>query len=300
MSTTIELWHKLEGVKYYGQLQSDSKTYLIKLPFGSDLRSVKIDFLPAHRRVVPSLGQPWDFSEGPLDFTLVAQDNITRRAVKIKVVTLPQVVKSGTLVSPDGKDWALNGIEQKDHSYSATVSAPISPEATLPEGTLLEGTLSEGTAVQELPSLHVTLRGLSNLSLDLTGYAEGSNAPDGSKKDRRLRIYGTAKNLATLESLSVEEIDFTYASEPGVTYRQTFIPPVAYDAIGEKHLAHLPEPEPPAPIPDDENEDKIIVQEGGCNAGFNRGLSAAFLFALFALFVLLGGGRLSLRGGRKS
>jgi hypothetical protein len=280
-------------------LQSDSKTYLIELPFGSDLTNVKIDFLPAHRRVVPSLGQPWDFSEGPRDFTLIAQDNITRRTIKIKVVTLPRVVESGTLVNPDGKDWVLNGIEQKDRSYSTTVSAPVHAEMTFPEGTL-----SEGTAVQELPSLHVTLRGLSNLSLDLTGYDESSNAPNGSKKDRQLRIYGTAKNLATLKSLSVEEIDFTYASEPGVTYRQTFIPPVTYDAIGEKHIVNIPEP--PAPE-DEETDNNTPIVEVGCNAGFNIVLNAAmFLFALFALlallelFVLLGRGWRSLRGGRRS
>jgi hypothetical protein len=281
MSTTIELWHKLEGVKYYGQLQSDSKTYLIELPFGSDLTNVKIDFLPAHRRVVPSLNEPWDFSEGPLDFTLIAQENLTRRAVKIEVVTLPRVVESGTLVSPDGKDWVLNGIEQKDRSYSVTVSTPV----------LSEATLSEGTG-QEVPSLHVTLRGLSNLSLDLTGYAEGSK-PDSSKKDRRLRMYGTAKNLATLKSLLVEEIDFEYASEPGVTYRQTFIPPVAYEAIGEKHLVHVPEPNPePAP----EDEDDTTRREGGCNAGLN---AAMCLFALLTLLALLVGGWRSLRRGRR-
>jgi hypothetical protein len=140
------------------------------------------------------------------------------------------------------------------------------------------------------------LRGLSNLSFDLTGYDEGSNAPNGSKKDRQLRIYGTAKDLATLKSLWVEAIDFTYASDPGVTYRQTFIPPVAYDAIGEKHLVNLPEP--PASIPED--EDDTTRREGGCNAGFNvgfnMGLSAALLFVLLLLFV--GGWRL-LRGVRK-
>jgi hypothetical protein len=138
----------------------------------------------------------------------------------------------------------------------------------------------------------VTLRGLSNLSLDLTGYDEDSNAPNDSKKDRRLRMRGTAKNLATLKSLWVEAIDFAYASEPGVTYRQTFITPVAYDAIGEKNLVKLPEPPVPAP----EDEDDTTTREGG---GCNAGLSAAFLFALFALFVLLGGGWLSLRRGRR-
>jgi hypothetical protein len=134
-----------------------------------------------------------------------------------------------------------------------------------------------------------------NLSLDLTGYDEGSNAPDGSKKDKRLRIYGTAKNLATLESLSVEAIDFTYASEPGVTYRQTFIPPVAYDAIGEKNLVSIPEP--PAPVPDD--EDGITrLESGGCNAGFNVGLSAAAL-GVWGLLAALAKRLLSSRGSRE-
>jgi hypothetical protein len=105
---------------------------------------------------------------------------------------------------------------------------------------------------------------------------------------------GTAKNLATLKSLSVEAIDFTYASEPGVTYRQTFIPPVAYDAIGEKNLVNLPE-EPPVPAPEDE-DGTTRRENGGCNAGLS---AAMFLFALLTLLLLFVGGWRLLRRGRR-
>jgi hypothetical protein len=56
------------------------------------------------------------------------------------------------------------------------------------------------------------------------------------KKDMRLRMYGTAEDREIL----VEKIDFTYASEPSVMYRQAFILPVAYEVIGEKHLVNVP------------------------------------------------------------
>jgi hypothetical protein len=215
-----------------------------------------VDLMDAKSIIEPDPREtgPLDFSQGPLTFTVTAENGTTRE-IKVEVHVRPaessEELKDLDLVSPNGADWLLSARWEEDGSYSTALAAPFVPERA--------GTVSPYR-------LYVTLEGLSNVGwsiVSVEGYEENSLL----SPEKMLWIGGTAEDRKMLESLSVTQIDFRYEDEPNVEYRQIFDPPVSFYAIGKRYINEPTEPT------------VIYRSRGGCDAGFG---TAAFLLLLSA------------------
>ncbi|MDR2174612.1 MAG: hypothetical protein LBO82_01575, partial [Synergistaceae bacterium] len=218
---------------------------LVVLPAGSDLGSVTVRIELPDGKILDL--SDWDFSKGPREIPVTIEGAETTITVDVKLETLPPDTEDLRLVDPDLTKWLLNARWEKDGSYSTAVAAPFTPEAA-----------ERG----ELPSrLLVKLEGLSNVGLSVV-WVEG-------REGKMLCIGGTAKDWEALtESLSVSRIEFGYG-DGGVTYRQTFDPPVTFESIPEEN--RYLSLEPPEPV--------VVEKGGGCDAGFDAEVTILALLA---------------------
>ncbi|MDR2174819.1 MAG: hypothetical protein LBO82_02630 [Synergistaceae bacterium] len=97
-------------------------------------------------------------------------------------------------------------------------------------------------------------------------------------EDYTVKLHGAPEGVSLGDAdinpkaaLSVSRIEFGYG-DGGVTYRQTFDPPVTFGSIPEEN--HYLSRKPPEPV--------VVEKGGGCDAGFGAGAALAVLAACLA------------------
>jgi hypothetical protein len=272
-TTPTEITVTVGGSKYPAELQNNGD-YLITVPVGTDITALPLAIaLPEGVSLSPPTDAPFDFSGGPLAFTLTAADGTTREfSVEIRVdVPAPKEQAGFTTLASD-----CEILYPQDPANGGTVAARL----RLPFAPSLEPeTLDAARA--EITGLAVT-----NVSYE---YGDGNgnfrpvtsvsaNAATGMKTPY-LQIAFTAPSLSALSEGKLEKI--TYRLKDDATeYVQTYEMPLTFSA-----MTFTEETEEPR-------------KSGGCNAGFNIGFNVGLNAA--ALLMLLARGFPSLRGKRKA
>ena len=248
-----------DGAKHDGQLQADGRTYLIVVPWGTDISNLSVDVTPPKGGAVsPDMPVSHDFTKGPLAFTVTAEDGTKKSyTVDVKIEEQKQPTERALFT------FDVNGCEvvvarNADGTYAVKIRIPF---ASAPDASLLD-------TVRAIASLF----NLANVSYSVVN-ADGSETPvaplqsPSSARRPYLEISGTAAGMSAIENGAITQIRYTLQND-GTQYVQTF-------PVGGLKIASMPGYPSLEPTPSGSSS-------SGCDAGARA----------FALIAIMGGAML--------
>lgn len=230
--------------------------YLILLSAGTDptlLNDLPLDIaLPKGATISPDLKSGVDFSNGPVTFTITAEDKKTRKTITITVrISEPQTAE-GQIARADPAQSSVVVTYNADGTLSVEIRLP----------------LVSGFDPPTLDGLHALLSGLTHLSFACVG-ADGSTVPltPRTAGDPYLRITGTAADKAALERAALSSLTYWLKGKT-TKYRQVFNPALL---LRDMQITYSNEPpaEPEEPTDDGGSS--------GCDTGFGAFVLSASL-----------------------
>ncbi len=244
----------VDGTKYDGERQSGS-TYLITVPYGTDISNLTVSgTLPAGATSVPKLPVSHDFTQGPLEITITAQDGKTTATYTINV----QVEK------PDGPtERAFFTINVADCEIVITQNA----DGTLAVKVRIPFASDSNPALLDTARMIASLFNLTDVSYSYVD-TQGNDIPlqtlQASKGNARapyLQIAGMAADMEAIKDGAITSIQYTLKND-ATQYAQTF-------SGGGLKIASMPGYPSPEPAPDGSSS-------SGCDAGM-AGLAVVVL-----------------------
>ena len=260
-TTPSKLVVSIGGTEYPAERQPDG-SYLFLLPAGtapSVLTDLPLNLtLPTGATITPNPKDGVDFSNGPVTFTITAQDKTTKKDIVIEVrISQPQTAE-GTLTATDASRCLVFVTYNANGTIAFEIRLPVAANVDL---TTLDGLYAYLSSV--LTSLSFAYVDADGNTITLTPRSAG---------DPYLRIAGTAAGKSALESATLSSL--TYWLKGSTTeYKQTFSPALK---LSDMTVTYTNEP----PSSGGEEEETGGSSGGGCDAGFG-------LFALLALGVVV-------------
>jgi hypothetical protein len=252
----------IDGTPYEGELQSDSKTYLITLPPRTDVTGLLLSIgLPAGASISPSIaGKTFDFSGGPLEFTITAQDGATKRDIAIDVRVESPV--------PVEQAWFSGTAADCEIAYETNEGEPVAARLRIPFAP------SSDPARIDVLSAAITGVAVANVSY---GYRDAggdfhpieSDVKTPAARAPYLQIAFTVQSVSALRYGGLERIAY-WLKGSETEYVQTYSPPLAFAGMTFTDETP-PKPVDPEEPPDDSEEppvgDNPANGGGGCSAG---------------------------------
>ena len=245
----------VSGTTYEAEKQTDG-TYLIVLPYGTDLTNIPVIITPPKGgSVSPDLSLGADFSHGPVTFTVTAADGKTTKEYTLEIGAESDPGTSiGGIVGTDVSRWSANVTYNAGGSLRASLHLPLSSALASP-------------SLGNLNKLHAVVTNLTGISF---AHVDGSGnvvplPRAAAAAEPYLRIDGTAADKAVLESATLSRISY-WLKNDATEYRQDFSPPIR---LGDLSITYTNEP-PTQP------EEPGSSGSSGCDMGFRA-------FALLAL-----------------
>jgi Synergist-CTERM protein sorting domain-containing protein len=227
----------IDGGQHWQNLERQADgTWLVVVPWNTNLTNLALTFrLPnPATRLVPVNGTPEDFSDDrAVAYTVSSADGSNTAVYRIRAARRAFEVVDDVLLEPDGALWGLAAV-WNGNGWSFTLTIPAAPSET--------SVTASHLPLQTYVSLdgyytHVSLglrdqngEALSPFQMDSYVFAGRRDKPDA------LNVSAMAADLETLEGLLVDEVEWSFADEPGKSHRQYLNPPVTFDAIGDKTL----------------------------------------------------------------
>ncbi len=229
------------GEKIDAEKQTDGKTFLITVPAGTDISKLPINMtLPTGATSVPKLPTSHDFTKGPLEVTITAQDSKTTVTYTIDVkVESPAGPTEKPLFTINVADCEIVVTRNADGTLAVKVRIPFAQ--------------SSNPVLLDTVKMIASSLGLANVSYGIVN-ADGSETPVArmAAKAPYLEIRGTATNMDAIKNGVVTQIQYTLKGDNGL-YAQTF-------ANGGLKLADMPGYPSPEPTPSGSSS-------SGCDAG---------------------------------
>lgn len=247
----------VDGETYTAVRQPDG-TYLIVLPYspgGADLTNIPVEVRPpTGGKVTPDMSNGVDCSQGPVKFTITAEDGRTKKEYTLEIIMEEPGPVDRDIADADASKWLVICTYNEDGTIAAEIRIPLVP----------------GFDPSDLDKLSAVLSSLSNLSFAYVD-ANGDVVPLSRAADAPyLRISGTAAGKSALESAELSRLIYWLKGDAR-EYRQTFAPALK---LGDMPIEYTNNPPDPDPIGGGSS--------GGCSAGSGFALAACGAVFLLA------------------
>jgi hypothetical protein len=219
---------RIGGVSYNLERQADG-SWLIAVPYGTNLSKLALDFMLPHSEttVSPTNGSEGDFSGGrTVIYTVKSADGAKAATYRVRVIARENSAEDGGMTAPSASEWTLSASRNADGAFNFTLNVPTASSITS----------------SRLPSdIYVSLAPIySNMALAILDAGGNVIAPypdlsGQAGEPKTLRVTGTAENRAALEELSITQIYWLSANENGKPYAQTLNPAITYFSIPEEN-----------------------------------------------------------------
>ncbi len=241
-----------DGAKYDGELQIDGRTFLITVPYGTDISNLSVDATPPKGgSVSPDMPVSHDFTRGPLTFTITAEDGTKKNyTIDVKVEEQKQPAER-TLFTVNVNDCEIVVTQNADGTLAVKIRIPFAAGAN--------------PALLDTVKMIASSLGLSNISYVRID-AQGSETPVAARtaaKAPYLEIRGTAANIDAIENGVITQMRYTLKGDNGL-YAQTF-------PNGGLKISNMPGYPSPEPAPSGSSS--------GCDAGAAWGAIALIALA---------------------
>ena len=232
------------GTAYEAEAQSGGG-YLILLPYGTDpalLKDLPLGITLLKGAVIsPDPKSGVDFSNGPVTFTITAEDKKTTQTITVTIrIAEPQTVE-GTVVAADASRSSVIVTYNADGTLSVEIGLPV----------------VSGFDLTTLDGLYALLSRLTSLSF---AYVDGGGnvvpLTPRTAGDAYLRITGTAADKAALEGAALSSLSY-WLKNDATEYRQTLSPVLN---LSDMRITYTNEP-PTEP------EESGGSGSSGCDAG---------------------------------
>jgi hypothetical protein len=257
--------------------------YVITLPVGTDLTALKLNLeLPAGATIDPPITGLLDFSEGPITFTVTAEDGHTQTKITIFVdLDAP----SSTVVE---KPYFVPFAADCENFVMVNADKTVHVRLLIP--------LLMGSDVSALKSVRATIWNMSTTNLSYSVVGNGGAIPlTSSALDLNppyLQIAFTVPSMTDLNKGVLGELHYNLWNDPATNYVQKF----PDGAMNFSEIPKVDEPSVPVtpPAPEDEGDDYddydnyddydiSDIAGAGCDTSGNG--AGLFLFTLS--FILL-------------
>ena len=202
------------GTTYRAELQTDG-TYLITLPAGSNLSALPLAVgLPAGATISPALPGPFDFTNGPLSFTITAADGTTTGTIQIAVVAENPAPTERAFFTVLETECEIRYVRNEDGTVRVEVLIP----------------LAAGSDPALLDAIRATITGLLDYTNVSYSYVneDGAETPIPEQSAARgavqapyLKITFTMPRGSDLDKGLLTQIDYTLKND-ATEYVQTF------------------------------------------------------------------------------